>query len=221
MGGDDGGGVGGGGGGGGSGGPPSGQMTELLDDFEKDTDALPMMGTPPRVGYWYTYHDMTVGGMMTYPTGMSFTPAMGGPMGSSYAARIAGAGFTTWGAGFGVDLNDPGAMRAPYDASAYAGLTLWAKASVATKLRMNLPNKDTDAMGGVCMGKACNDHFGADLDVGTDWTQFTILFTDLKQAGWSMVAVPSFDSHSIYGLQFQVSSMPFDVWVDDIYLIKK
>jgi hypothetical protein len=221
-GGEDGGAVGGGGSdGGGGGGPQPGQMTELLDDFSNDSDALPTLGTPPRVGYWYTYHDMSMTGMLTFPTGMSFTPAMGGPMGTGYSARIAGTGFTTWGAGFGVDLNDPGAMRAPYDAGNYVGLTLWAKAGTATKVRMNLPNKDTDTMGGVCMGMACNDHFGADLDIGTDWKQFTILFSDLKQAGWSMVAVPSFDAHSIYGLQFQVSSMPFDVWVTDIYLIKK
>jgi hypothetical protein len=199
----------------------------MISDLEMGDDAINKGGTPPRVGYWYIYHDTTVGGAMTFPVGL-FTPAAPGRDGSGFAARMAGSGFTDWGAGMAFNLDDPGdgkggPARMAYDASAYQGVALWAMSPMPTKLRVSFPNKDTDPQGGVCnaMKDQCNDHFGVDLALGTEWQQFVIPFSSLKQDGWSGVTVAKFDAQSVYGIQFQVPpSHAFDVWVDDIGLVR-
>jgi hypothetical protein len=197
---------------------------DMIDDLQDGDASIIKGGMPPRVGTWYTYHDTSVGGAMSWPMGMAFTPAAGGPDGKAFAARIAGMGFSHWGAGMAFNLNDPGdgmggSARAEYDASSFSGIVLWAKSPMPTKLRVSFPNKDTDPQGMVCDATKdqCNDHFGADLALTTDWTQFAIPFSSIKQEGWSGAPVASFDAHSVYGVQFQVGpAMPFDVWVGEV-----
>src|SRR5262245_43243438 len=188
--GDDGSGGGGGDDGGGGGGGPTQHM---IDDLE-DGDAS-ILVTEQRVGAWYSYDDGTPGGMRTFPAGTAFTPAGGGANGSRFAARLAYAGFTTWGAGTGFNLSDPGdgaggSSKRAYDASAYSALTFWAKADAPLKLRVNVPDAQTDPAGGSCTS-GCNDDFGADVTLGADWQQFTIDFATATQIGWSGVALPA------------------------------
>src|SRR5262249_47479333 len=72
-----GGGTGGGGGGGGGGGTITVAPGDMISDLEMGNDAINQTGTPPRIGYWYIYHDATVGGTMTFPVG-TFMPASPG-----------------------------------------------------------------------------------------------------------------------------------------------
>lgn len=221
-----GGGVGGGGGGGGGGGSATVSIApmDMIEAFDQGGDAIMTGGTPPRAGFWYTYHDATAGGMMTHPVG-GFSPEATGHDGTGFAAHIAGSGFTDWGAGFACNFNDPGmvgdggaAPAMPYDASGFSGIAFWAKAAAPTKVRVSFPDKDTDMRGGVCT--KCNDHFGADVFVSTDWAQYVVKFSAVKQGGWSGVIVPSFNAKAVYGLQYQVPpSAPFDVWLDEIGFI--
>src|SRR5262249_39465772 len=140
----------------------------------------------------------------------------GGRSGSMHAAHMSGKGFTTWGAGMGLDLNHPGGgTRASLDASKYKGVTFWAMAGAGatTSLRVNFPDKDTDPSGGTC-GTKCQDHFGAVLTLSSSWTQQTIQFSDLKQQGWGTAAA-SFDAKSAYGVEFMVpANTTFDLWID-------
>jgi hypothetical protein len=194
----------------------------MIDDLE-DGDASILM-REGRVGAWYTYTDGTAGGMLTYPVGMAFVPAAGGNAGSRYAARLAYAGFSTWGAGMGFNLNDPGdgaggSNKHQYNAGAYTGLTFFAKAASPMKLRVNMPDGDTDPAGGKCT-TGCSDDFGGDLSLTADWQPFTIEFAAATQVGWSGVTLPAIDPSSLYAVHFQAGPGSFDFWIDDVAFLQ-
>jgi hypothetical protein len=202
-----------------------GLQLEAIDDMATNSGSiLPSHG---RVGAWYTYNDATAGA--TEMPGVPFTKtALNPPRDTAnFAARMQGSGFTLWGAGEGFNLDDPGngeggSAKIAYDASAYTGIAFWAKAGSGstTSLRVNVSDKDTDPAGGVCMPVSkCNDHFGATLPLSTQWRQFVLPFSELKQAGWGMPA-PSFDPAHLYACQFQVvAGATFDIWIADIYFV--
>jgi hypothetical protein len=82
---------------------------------------------------------------------------------------------------------------------------------------MEVPDHNTDPAGGICTG--CGDHFFAHVTITPSWAQYVVYYTDLKQAGWGRPQKSALDSTQIYGVTFIIGSMPFDVWVDDIYFI--
>jgi hypothetical protein len=205
----------------------AGMRVEMIDDMEaRSSSIIPSAG---RVGAWYAYNDGTAGGTLTPAAGSAFLPAkVEPPRGSSaYAARMTGSGFTQWGAGMAFNLNDPGdgkggSAKAVYDGSAYTAITFCARAAASTSLRVNLATKDTDATGDVCSPAAkCADHFGKGISLSTDWTQYTIKFSDVAQVGWGQ-AIPTFNPAQIYSTQFQVAQgATFDVWIDDVQFVLK
>jgi hypothetical protein len=215
-----------------SGSPSTGGATgetaaDLVDDMEGATGSI--LAKAGRVGAWYIYNDATAGA--TQMPGVPFLPSTVEPPrgASTYAARMQGSGFTTWGAGMGLNFNDPGdgdggSVKGTYDASAVGGITFWAKigtGSVAS-VRVNISTKETDPSGGTCTPAAkCSDHFGKSINLTTDWVQYTIKFGDLTQLGWGQT-VPKFNPAAIYACQFQVGKgTTFDVWIDDVALIPK
>lgn len=192
-------------------GPPP--CTALIDDLE-DGDGW-IIRCLTRGGPWYTYNDGTAGGTQTPLPGRPFLPDTPGYM-SKYAAHTKGSGFTSRGAGMGFDLNNPAGKRATYDASAYKGLTFWAR-STSSPLHMyvNFPDRDTDPAGGVCT--TCNDSFGKGIDITTTWAQYTVLFSTLSTDGIGMPAPKAFDPAHVYSIEFHTPfSTVFDFWVDDI-----
>jgi hypothetical protein len=213
----------------GGGGPASGLVLDLIDDMEGGTGSI--LASKGRVGAWYTYNDGTAGAVETPPAGEPFVPSELSPARetSHFAARMSGSGFTTWGAGMGLNLNDPGSgdggsAKATYDASAYDGIAFWAKtaAGPGASLRLNVSDKDTDPSGGLCAPAAkCSDHFGKSLNITSEWVQYVIRFSDMAQLGWG-ASVPAFDAKSLYAIQFQVAKgAAFDVWIDDVAFVGK
>ena len=89
-------------------------MMALIDDLE-DNDHI-ILTNEMRKGYWYPFDDMT-GGTITV------TPVDGVP-GTGGVLTASASGFTEWGAGFGVSLNNDDTTGAPcpYDASVYDGV---------------------------------------------------------------------------------------------------
>jgi hypothetical protein len=201
--------------------------TEMIDDMEANTGSI--LTTHGRVGAWYVYNDATAGAVEHPGTPFADT-LLDPPRGTShYAARMDGSGFTTWGAGMGFNFHDPGdgdggSTKTTYDASAYVGITFWAKAGATSTgaLRVNISTKDTDPAGGVCAPVAkCSDHFGVNLTITSDWTQQTFMFSDMAQLGWGQ-SVPKFDATAVYAMQFQVGkATTFDITIDDVAFIKK
>ena len=198
---------------------------ELIDDMEDGNASI-----GPRPGWngtWYVFHDGTTAGHMvpgdTDPITME--SIVGGRCGSTLAMRISGNGFTDWGAGTGFSFSWGGSAALPVDFSRYDGIAFWARTGQGTtsRFRVNLLDKDTEPQGGYCdatstaVGEQCYDHWGVFLtDVGNDWKQYQVKFSDLAQRGFGR-PTDKFDPSTLYGIEFQIDpSSLFDVWLDDI-----
>lgn len=202
-------------------GPPPGEE-DLIDDLEDGDDAIAEANG--RLGGWYTFNDMTVGGTQTPPE-TGFVPTAGGADGSAYAAATSGKGFTEWGAGMGFDLNNPEAVgmtgpRGTYDVTPYRGIAFYAKSNVPVRLAVATTGVTATTEGGLCtpsttMGQECDDTHGANLSISSDWKEFTLEFADLRQGGWGKV-VP-FEPTDVMAVLFQVDkSLEFDFAVDNV-----
>ena len=180
----------------------------VIDDLE-DGDGW-IVEHDGRVGEWFIFNDGT--GTQT-PAG-AFAPSTPGRE-SNYAVRTTGSGFSGWGAGVGLPLNDDGTTRDSFDASDYEGITFWARAESAVTARFNVFDGNTDQDGGVC--STCFDHFGADVQLTTSWQQFTFAWDELEQDGWGNPQSGAIDPSQLYGLAFQFGpGVSFDLWIDDV-----
>jgi hypothetical protein len=137
-------------------------------------------------------------------------------------------------AGMGFDFNNHFAKSCAYNASAYKGISFWAKGTVPFHAAVAIPGttpKTSDS--GTCDPaglKPCSDNYSmliTPVPDGTTWSQFTIKFADattFAQAGWGAPA--TFDAAHILNLQFQVNgettataAVPYDFAVDDIAFV--
>ncbi|MGK3983100.1 hypothetical protein WME99_08670 [Sorangium sp. So ce136] len=235
---DDGGAVGGGGGGdagGGAGGglaelgcdmhevPPEADLQlSLIDDLEDGNLRIKYM--EGRHASWFMFSD-TTGGVQT-PTDparlvTAIEPPRPGSNGevSKMAMHTTGEGFTSWGAGFGTDLN-----TSYYDASEFRGITFWARADGDSIADLNVAfvDRQTYWEGGVCEDqwtdphKACNDHFHTSITLDSQWRYFHATFACLVQQGFGM----RFDELAVdelKTLQFTVvGPQAFSLWIDDV-----
>jgi endoglucanase len=210
---------------GGSPAPPPGPMVVsekdcpadfTVDDAEDNNNQVLLQGG--RKGYWYTFVDKA-GTAISPPAGTKFLMSPGGSKDSKYAARMIGkvssAGDPLF-AGMGFSFTDP---KGPYDASAYTGVSFYAKvgAGAAKTVRLKVPDIDTDPAGKRCT--ECFNDFGADLTLTEKWQKYTVPFATMKQMeGWGSPSPSSVDKSKLYGLQWQVVAQgaSYDVWVDDV-----
>ena len=170
-----------------------------------------------RSGYVYTYADPS-GTTIDPPGGGVFTTSPGGANGSQNALRMSGqlaSGSLVY-AAMGMNFADP---RGPYDASKYKGISFFAKKgpSTTSKLRIKLPDKNTDPDGGVCA--ACSNDFGLQLSLSEEWQRFIVPFSALRQeSGWGNPRPRTVASDALFAIHFQVNDKgrPFDVWIDDL-----
>jgi hypothetical protein len=199
--------------------PPS-VSEEIIDDMEDgDEEIRPVAG---RRGAWFTLNDGTVGAVQTPAGAFTMSPIQSGRGSSMMAARTSGHGFKLWSPLFGFWMNKLSAgLKQTYDARKYTGISFWARTNATSPLpvRLLVPNADTDPDGKIC-GEAgsggCSDHFGKNFTATSQWTQHTIRFADLTQAGWGR-KVDEFDPKSTYGIEFQFNvGTEFDCWIDDV-----
>jgi endoglucanase len=191
----------------------------VISDGEANSNQVnPIKG---RGGYWYTFLDSN--GSTITPTagsqGGTFAMAPGGANGTKFAAHMTGTvgSADTVYAGMGFNFVDP---KGEYDATAYKGVSFWAKKGPGStaNVRLKVPDHDTDPDGKVC--KECFNDFGADLMLTDDWTQYVIEFANMQQMkGWGNPRMQNVDASTLYGMQFQVNDKgaAFDIWVDEIY----
>jgi hypothetical protein len=214
----------------GSGGAPdSGSNLDLIDDLEDNDSAIRQIAG--RQGSWYVFNDGQ--GTQTPALG-AFTPFTGGAQSSRYATHTWGQGFSDWGAGIAVDLNNPGDQpqdprRGTYDVSSWQGFSFQAKGTGAVRF-MVITRAVADAVDhGTCEpepDRPCFDAHGARTWLTADWTQQRIRFSDLAQEGWGVSA--SFDAAQVLGVSFQHpegadvtnKAAPFDFWIDDLALFR-
>lgn len=190
----------------------------MISDGENSPNQVnPIKG---RGGYWYTFLDKE-GSTVTPQAGAlggTFEMAPGGASGTKFAAHMTGtvASAEIVYAGMGLNLVDP---KGQYDASAFKGISFWAKKGPGStaKVRLKVPDMNTEPDGKVCT--ECFNDFGADLTLTDDWQQFTLPFTAMKQLkGWGSPHPPGVDPKTLYGIQFQVNEKgaKFDIWVDEV-----
>ncbi len=196
-------------------------VSKLLDDMEDGNQQLKNSN-----GDWFVIKDASAGTIEPAP-GTPFTMSLLAPArdGSTRSVKATVAGLTGWGAIVGFDFSYVMGVRQPTDFDNFLALRFWAKASKATTVKLQLPNGDSDPLGGKCIkdgppGKGCYDHFTKSFSVGTDWRQVAVLFSDLKQEADGL-HVPSFDQHKVYSTFFVLGpNQSVSLWIDDIELVR-
>jgi hypothetical protein len=128
---------------------------------------------------WYEYKDSTVGATLS-----PLTIVSPGAASTSKALQLSGSGFQGFGAGAGF-------MTLCTDASAFQGITFWAKGTSGTSndiaLQVAIPQTQATADGGDCT-TSCFDHPSKKVALTSAWQQYHVLFTDLAQAGFGAPA---------------------------------
>ena len=190
----------------------------MISDGEANSNQVnPIKG---RGGYWYTFVDNN--GSSITPTagsqGGTFAMAPGGAAGTKFAAHMQGKVGTadTVYTGMGFNFVDP---KGTYDATAYKGISFWAKKGAGStgNVRLKFPDSNTDPDGKVC--KECFNDFGMDLQLTEAWVQYTIPYVAMSQMkGWGSPHTPGVDTSKVYGVQWQVNEKgaPYDIWIDEI-----
>ncbi len=185
--------------------PPVG----LVDDLEDGDLGIP--SREGRGGRWFAFTDGTAQ--------VALSVAPGGAAGTQRALHATASAFGTWGGGVGVVLRGTATNAPqPYDASSCSGLSLWARvgSGPARSVRLSVPDRATDASAGVC--RTCNDHFGKDLPLTTQWREHRVRWSELTQGGWGD-RQPGLATAALYAVQLQVGAgAPLDVWVDQLTL---
>jgi endoglucanase len=193
----------------------------MIDDGEDGNNQT--MPINNRGGYWYTFVDKAGSTVtpMAGEQGGTFSMAEGGVNGSKYAANVKGkigTGAIVFGA-MGLNFVDP---KDQYDSSKYAGIAFYAKRGEDStgKVRLKVPDGNTDPQGGVC--SECFNDFGGDLNLTPEWKKYIFPFKKMAQMpGWGAPRKPHVNPATIYGLQWQVNvpGANYDIWVDDVQFL--
>lgn len=193
----------------------------LVDDFEDgDGQAFKVTG---REGWWWSSSDDTPNARLL-PAAGAFRPERlpddEVSRKSAYAAHLAGAGQTGWGAAWGTSLRWVGEGReCPFNASRFAGLRLRARGTGDVKLMLPTPpTVPLQEEFGECE-KQCWDSYGYTLHLRPEWQEFVVPFSQLQQGGWGHEA--EFDPRRLLGVNFTVGpgALPVDFWIDDLAFV--
>lgn len=218
----------------------------VIEDFEDEDE---MVWTNGISGQWESHSDFTEEALQS-PLGGRHAPdsdwadpvgdvATFGPgRDGGSAAHFTGRGFKLWGSGqalyFAIDETGDECI---YDASAFDGLTFWAKGSVELeypnetdkwpkdfergRLKIHVVERDVvpNEIGGGCNQEKydCWDSHRARIELTDCWQKFVIPFEDLGRDGYSKTNPGELDLAELYQLVFEVSEyQEYDVWLDDI-----
>lgn len=185
----------------------------LIDDFEDGDTRIPVVDQ--RAGVWIAYNDGTA---KQEPRPGSVFPAnriAGGRGSSHFGLRSSGPKFSKWGGAVAIELNP----RRCYDASAYAGVTFWARGHGSLRFNVKMTQIVGVEFGGSCL-KDCYDSHGSALSLAREWQRYDVRWDELKQRGFG-TAVP-FDPRSLYSLEFAFAEgQAFDFWIDDVAFLTK
>jgi hypothetical protein len=206
-------GSGGAGSGSGGGGGLPGTIEELLiDDLEDGNHQIALLG---QVGYWYSYNDGS--GTQTPAPADPFTPVTVNPpidgSSSTKAVHVRWQEMTAWGGGFGATFTEDSTVY--YDASAYDGVTFWARVESGSETRVDVILAEERSLAPACT--VCGHHPIYALTLGTTWQRFYLPFALFQSDGGGNPSFVDLDPSGLYGIQFfRGANRTVDVWVDDI-----
>jgi hypothetical protein len=190
---------------------------DMLDDMEDGNQTIPALGG--RVGGWYGFNDGN--GSNTWENGL--IPGQRGAL-STRAQHTAGSGYSTWGSGIGFDLFVDANGKNVYDASAYAGVTFWAKSATPMSLTVAFPDVNTTGQLPAAIKRctSCDHHWLTSVSMSTEWQRFTILWTDLQLEGGTEPPPDPLEPAitQLVSVQFRVATNSvYDYWVDDVAFV--
>jgi hypothetical protein len=167
-----------------------------------------------RGGYWYTSADSA--GSTIGPEELK--PVAEGTDGNFvlhvFGETVTGDPSVAW----GVQLGGNFTQGDPYDASKYVGIRFRAKRGdgATPSVRFKVADMNTEPAGGNCT--QCYNHFGQDLSLNPDWTQYEFFFGSMQQRPyWGDPRPASIAPKQLYGLNFSVEAgAKFDFWIDDL-----
>ncbi len=184
----------------------------LIDDYQ---DGNTMTAeSEGRGGYWYTAADSA--GSVIGPEELKPQPegADGNLAIHVFGETVSGDPTAAWGVQLGGNFTQGDA----YDASKYAGIRFRAKrAPEATpSVRFKIADGNTEPAGGNCT--QCYNHFGQDLSLNPEWTQYEFFFGSMQQRPyWGDPRPASINPKELYGLNFSVEAgAKFDFSIDDL-----
>lgn len=190
---------------------PSGTVA-LIDNFD-DGDNVAAF-EPAREAYWFTIKDTSAGTIV--PSG-DFAPSSDGYQGTR-SAHVTASGFTDWGAALVSNISHKEALRCPYNASAFKGLSFVARGSGVVRVQVMMPGVVDKEFGGTCdpgKGQVCYDNHGLDIELTPEFKTYELPWSSFEQRGYGTL-VP-FDEKTIIALQFamELAHLPVDLWVDN------
>ena len=193
----------------------------LIDDFEKPANGVAHACVH---GYWYTYNDGSAG-VQTPAVNAWMNTAITDRPPSTYAAHSTAMGFTgdtqvpkNLFAGIGLDFNPavpPATLKSTVDASAFHGITFFAKGSGTVYVEIPTPVTDP-ALGCTIM---CYDVSFKAITLTATWTSYTILWSGFAQTG---TVKETLNGKNIGGIKFESKAQapaafaPYDLWIDDL-----
>jgi hypothetical protein len=190
-----------------------------IDDFESGLNGAMHACVH---GYWYTYNDKSAGTQT--PAANMFKPELvTDRAGSTFAAHSTAMGFSGDAMGnafaaFGLDFDADGTSKSVVDASAFKGVTFWAKGTGT--VRVELHTKTSDPAFG-CATK-CYDVPYKKLTLGAAWQQVTILWTDFGQDKFGTPEIVTGQGLGAIQLASKATMMPivpYDMWLDDLQFV--
>ena len=193
----------------------------LLDDLE-DGDAA-ISPVAQRTGGWYTAVD-TYGSTIDAGAPNQVVPSTLQCHSGTYCLNVSGNEVET----DNVAMKFPFAIvgfrfvaqkaqqNCPYDLSPHTGISLWLKGTVTARLNVLTKQTVAEANGGICKTN-CGDHLGQSLALTAGWTNVTLSFASLTQAGWGTFA--TFDKTAVLGVELVFPpDADFTASIDDVTL---
>jgi hypothetical protein len=209
----------------------------MIDDFEDGMTKFKPATVMTAAGYWDWSNDMTGTVMPASTTTLVMGIDTTGAAGTMKSLHVSGAMHTNWGAALAAEL----ANGCPFDASAYGGVSFWAKGTTTVFEGMNkllflvgMPEFAPKENGGLCDDTVvpadpnCFARHRVLIDLTPAWKQYTVIWTDLAPPTY-LPNGPAFNPNRVRDIVFNASgpsnAMPvlppatFDFSVDELKFV--
>lgn len=197
----------------------------LIEDFEDGDDVSPASDGRSG-GIWWWSGDDDADTVVSPPLGALVVEDLETPRGDSTRAFHTSGTTDSWGAVAGVRLAEwiDESTLACYDATAYTGISFWARGEGRLELKLGTAVPKAAAQGGACTAscteadcKCCNTEHVAHFTVSDEWQRYSARWDDLTVV---YGAQSYFDEAELVTLAFGFNGPTWDIWIDDIEFTK-